>query len=515
VLRYIAGGIVVILIGVMVAVLLVNRRREAQGVRYDRGVLRDCEGRVMRQSATTQRRSHGWLIRGLFALLATISCLAWGLPASAQASSPPSVFGESVSHITEHNATLEASINPNGLKTTYQFRLESGCLPPLVCLAIATYPLPSGEIPASSEAHQVTLDLNSAGVTLRPDTKYRYSVEAASSAGTNESPSHYFTTAPASAPSIESESASNITPTDATLQAQINAEGLETTYEVWVGALPCVVEFGGLERCEEDKVVGSIPAGFSAQQVSVDIAKASHQLKPNSPYLYSFRATNMDGTTYGANNEFKTAAESPPVINSVSVSHLTPTDATLEGQINSEGLSTMYEFRLTYTRCRECMSPTYNIPLLSGLLLASFQDQSVSVDLNSVGVTLKPGFYEYSLSATSTSGSTEAPGGTFEPPLGVLDPPSPGVSPLSGAGQSSASNSNSNDQPAGPGSSSSTPGVQSPDLQVGKTTKLEPLTSSQKLTKALKVCDKKPKKQRPSCKRQAEKKYAAPSKHRA
>ena len=450
---------------------------------------------------------------GIAAFL-TMSCLAWGVPAYAQASPPPSVFDESVSHITEHDATLEATINPNGLKTTYQFRLESGCLPPLACLAIATYPLPSGEIAASTGAHLVSLDLNSAGVTLRPDTEYRYSIEATSSAGTNESPGHLFTTAPASAPSIQGESVSNITPTDATVEAQINPGGLETTYEVWVGALPCVEE-AGPEACEEDKIVGTISAGLSASQVSVDIAKASHQLKPNSPYLYSFRATSMDGTTYGANNEFKTAAASPPVIDSVSVSHLTPTDATLEAQINSEGLSTLYQFRLTYTRCRECMSPTYNIPLPSGLLLGSFQDQSVSVDLNSVGVTLKPGFYEYSLSATSTGGSTEAHGGSFEPPLGVLDPPIPGASPLSGAGQPAGSNTNSADQPAGSGasSSSSTPGVQSPGPAVPKTIKLEALTSAQKLAKALKACKNKPKGKQAACKKQAHKKYATTAWH--
>ena len=452
-------------------------------------------------------------VMGIAAFL-TMSCLAWGVPAYAQASPPPSVFDESVSHITEHDATLEATINPNGLKTTYQFRLESGCLPPLACLAIATYPLPSGEIAASTGAHLVSLDLNSAGVTLRPDTEYRYSIEATSSAGTNESPGHLFTTAPASAPSIQGESVSNITPTDATVEAQINPGGLETTYEVWVGALPCVEE-AGPEACEEDKIVGTIPAGLSAPQVSVDIAKASHQLKPNSPYLYSFRATSMDGTTYGANNEFKTAAASPPVIDSVSVSHLTPTDATLEAQINSEGLSTLYQFRLTYTRCRECMSPTYDIPLPSGLLLGSFQDQSVSVDLNSVGVTLKPGFYEYSLSATSTGGSTEAHGGSFEPPLGVLDPPIPGASPLSGAGQPAGSNTNSADQPAGSGasSSSSTPGVQSPGPAVPKTIKLEALTSAQKLAKALKACKNKPKGKQAACKKQAHKKYATTAWH--
>jgi hypothetical protein len=132
----------------------------------------------------------------------------------------------------------------------------------------------------------------------------------------------------------------------------------------------------------------------------------------------------------------------------------------------------------------------------------------VSVDLNSVGVTLKPGFYGYSLSATSTGGSTEAHGGSFEPPLGVLDPPGSGVSPLSGGGGQPAASGNG-DQAAGPGSSSSspTPGVGVLGTQAGKTIKLKSLTNAQKRAKALKVCEKKSKSKRAACEKQAHRKY--------
>jgi hypothetical protein len=455
---------------------------------------------------------------------AAISCLAWGLPATAQASPPPSVFDESVSHITEHDATLEATINPNGLKTTYQFRLESGCLPPLACLAIATYPLPSGEIAASIEAHPVSLDLNSAGVTLSPNTEYRYSIEATSSAGTNESPGHLFTTAPAGTASIEGESASNITPTDATLEAKINPEGLETTYEVWVGALPCVVEEGP-EACEEDKVAGTIPAGFSAQQVSVDVAKASHQLKPDSAYLYSFRATNMDGTTYASNKEFKTGAASPPSIESESLSHLTSTDATLEARINAEGLETTYEFHLVGAYCEwPCESPEYLFTLPSGKLLGSFVGQSVSLDLNSADVRLMP-VNTYWVTATNAAGTTVGSSHTFRSGEEGVQPLSTTTSTSSGAGQPAGINTNTGNQPAGSGGSPA-PGVTPLGPQIvclcnctrgchGKKVGPNHLTQTQKLSKALKACDKKSKKQRPSCKRQAEEKYAATSKHRA
>ena len=350
---------------------------------------------------------------------AAISCLAWGLPASAQASPPPSVFDESVSHITEHDATLDAQINTYGLYTAYEFQIDTN--------GSYNYTKPNCPLGAC--------DSISVGEPLP--------------AGLVEPKPEY------------------------------------------------------------------IPAGSGDQSVSLDLASIGATLQPGTTYHYKVIASNYSGPTIeGPDQTFTTpSAGTAPVIDSVSVSHLTPTDATLEGQINSEGLSTMYEFRMTYTRCRECMSPTYNIPLPSGLLLGSFQDQSVSVDLNSVGVTLKPGFYEYSLSATSAGGSTEAPGGSFEPPGGVFEPLSTTTSTSSGAGQPAGINTNTGNQPAGSGGSPA-PGVTPRGSQIvclcnctrgchGKKVGPNHLTQTQKLSKALKACDKKPKKQRPSCKRQA------------
>jgi hypothetical protein len=120
---------------------------------------------------------------------------------------------------------------------------------------------------------------------------------------------------------------------------------------------------------------------------------------------------------------------------------------------------------------------------------------------------LKTGFYEYSLIATSTGGSTEAPGGSFEPPPGVLDPPGPGASPLSGGvGQPPASGSGVQSDGSAGHPSSSTPGAQSPGPQA-PTTKLKSLTNAQKLANALKACKRKPKRQRADCAKQARKQY--------
>jgi hypothetical protein len=354
----------------------------------------------------------------------------------------------SVSHITEHDATLNARIDPNGLETTYRFRLESGCLPPLACLAITTYPLPSGEIPASYEVNRVSLDLNDAGVTLQPDTKYRYNVEATNSDGTREGSDQTFTTPPGTQePVIEGKSVSNITPTDVTLEVQIYPGGLETSYEVWLGTVGCIEE-NLAATCESTKFVGTIPASFSTQTVSVDVAKAWHNLSPSTQYVYTVHASNSAGKAEGNYAFFHTAPASAPLIDSESVSHLTPTDATLEAQINTEGLETKYVFYLQgpVFPCLEAEPPCMvdepaPVALPAGNLLGSFADQSVSADLNSAGISLDPGaHYRYWVTATSAAGATQAsvqriitPEDGVQP-LNITTPPST-TGPASNSGQ--------------------------------------------------------------------------------
>jgi hypothetical protein len=490
----------------------------------------------MKKSATTQRRSGGWLIRGLLALLATIGAAVSVavLPAAALAASPAKVQIEPAEQ-TPTGFKLKAKVNPEGSATTYYFIYKQAGEVECEDLEGCGPETPKGGPLTVDTPQEVQAEVTG----LTPATNYVYWLIARNAFSEDVRSASLGFTTPPPPPSIEGESVSHVTSTDATLEAQIDVEGLKHGADYQFQIVQSPSEYAselicpstrpqGHEICVGPQSPGAAPIGFvpsdeagplKSSEVSLDLAGAGITLKPGTTYHYrviAARAVQTEDTiqwegptVYGADQTFTTpSARTAPVIDSVSISHLTPTDATLEGQINSEGLSTMYEFQLTYTQCRECMSPTYNIPLPSGLLLGSFQDQSVSVDLNSVGVTLKPGFYGYSLSATSTGGSTEAPGGSFEPPPGVLDPPSPAVSTPSGGGQPAGSDTNSGVQPVGSASSSfsSTPGLQSPDILGAKTIKLEPFENAQKLSKALKLCEKKPKKQRSSCKRQAEKK---------
>ncbi len=243
----------------------------------------------------------------------------------------------------------------------------------------------------------------------------------------------------ASPPAIESESASNVTQRDATLEAQIDPQGLETTYKIELGQPPsyefligCKPPEPGEASCLWLALVthvkeGTISATAGAQSVSVDLNEASAWLEPSTTYHFRVVATSSAGTTEGPDRTFTTPPTGgAPVIESVSLSHLTPTDATLEAKINTEGQATIYLFHMWSSCAHEACEYLRAIPLPPGSLLGSFVGQSISLDLNSVGVTLKSG-EEYGWGVTAASGleHASASGEVFEPLADVVEPLEP------------------------------------------------------------------------------------------
>jgi hypothetical protein len=196
-------------------------------------------------------------------------------------------------------------------------------------------------------------------------------------------------------------------------------------------------------------------------------------------------------------------ASSAPVIESQSVSNLAPTDATLEAKINTEGLETTYDFYLQERApCLEvslpCEVPEYEpLALPSGKLLGSFVSQSVSVDVNSASVTLCPFGDSYWVTATNSAGTTI---GQRQRMFTVDTLVAVKCTPLR-----LQLNTTGPSQNAGQGSV--TPGASDSGGDAASSPKTRALTDSRELTKALRACNRKPRKRRASCVRQAHKKY--------
>jgi hypothetical protein len=280
------------------------------------------------------------------AVLAVAACAVLVGPASA-AAAPPTIESEWVTGVTEHNAVLHATINPNGTLTQYKLQFdESGTYhfyqPDCGVLHVPGHVYcqhvtpgderiepPEGSIPAGGDAVEVSVDLASIGATIEPNTTYNYRAIAANGAPEVEGPDQTFTTPPVGSapPSIEGESVSNVSSTDATLEAQINPSGFETAYELQIdttgnfkffqtsGCPLNVPEMGCTTEVRSGDPLAPglvqppeyiLPASDAPQHVSVNMAAIGATLQPGTTYHYRALAANRTGYAYGPDQTFTT-----------------------------------------------------------------------------------------------------------------------------------------------------------------------------------------------------------------
>ena len=303
------------------------------------------------------------------------------------------------------------------------------------------------------------------------------------------------------APVIESESESSITEHGVTLEAQINPEGSETEYGLWI---ECNFEFscGSVERVES----GRLSAGSAGQTVSVALSG----LKSGDSYSYWVVATNSDGTTKGAVRIFMPSKKGwpGPVSETGAASNVTEREATLEGEIEpaERGLDEFayfFEYGVSTSYGSSAPAPpggTIGRSASCGPICEGSESFPKRVRVDLAG--LEPGTtYHYRLVSTNVNegyrsfgeDATFTTGGEKPPPSGGGNETPPG-----GDGQPGVSSTQSSL------ASGMTPLV-SP---LGGAITPEVLTKAQKLAKALKQCKRGPKREEVACERQAKRKYA-------
>jgi hypothetical protein len=312
-----------------------------------------------------RRRPTRSFLRGVVVIAASLALLL--CCACASAAVPPSIESESASNITPTDATLEAQINPGDAPdgVYYQFQIASDLgeyVSEIVCPpepssgpahpcigAHSSDALPIGFIGAGSGSSSVSLDLAGAGVKLQPGTSYQFRVfvaKAVQSEDTTEweAPTvvgavQGFTTPSPVPPSIESESASNITPTGAALEAQINPgdapDGIYYQFQIasdpdgFNSEIICPLEptSGPFHPCVGAHSPGAlpirfIPAGSGPSSVSLDLASVGVMLHPGATYHYRVlvaKAVLTEDTIEwesppiaGADQTFTTSPQPPP-----------------------------------------------------------------------------------------------------------------------------------------------------------------------------------------------------------
>jgi hypothetical protein len=196
----------------------------------------------------------------------------------------PGVSTEALSKLTSTTSTLNGTVNPDGTQVTsceFEYGLTSTYGQTAAC-----EPTPVGSSP-------VAVSANLKG--LQPGTEYHYRLVVRNPNGFNESEDATFFTP---GPQVEGESFSEVGLHRATVNAQINPEGLPTTY---------TIEYGMSKAYGSTTPATSVGAGTVFVNVtSILGASIEGVLQSGTTYHFRVVATNADGTRYGADVIFAT-----------------------------------------------------------------------------------------------------------------------------------------------------------------------------------------------------------------
>lgn len=200
----------------------------------------------------------------------------------------------SVSGVTRSGVTVNGAVDPENSQTTFH----------IVYVDAAEYapgssePYAAGEstpsLPAGSGFGEQPVEQQVGG--LKPATVYHYALIASSPAGTVTGQDATFTTGAGTPPLLSTGAASAVSANGAMLSATVATQGLPATYGFEIGT--------GSTVYGPPAGLGSVGAGAGEEVVTFSLTG----LQPGTTYHYRITATNVDGTSYGADESFTTPA---------------------------------------------------------------------------------------------------------------------------------------------------------------------------------------------------------------
>lgn len=261
---------------------------------------------------------------------------------------PPAPKTDASSEVKSNSGLVSGDLNPGGASRGigfyFQYNAGESCGGP----GSNTTPLDNGNGNLTGSS-----DLDAAAVLtgLQPMTEYTYCF-VAESFGSKEGAPMKFTTGPSSGlykPTVASESATNITPFDAALEAKIITDNEATEYQF---------EYGTNEALAGATVIGvGTLAGSLTEQAAppleerVEFCKNTSRpeickeqvpapvdlggtLEPNTTYYYRADATDSTGTTDGLVSHFTTSPLRKPEVGGESSSSVGQMTVTLASTVD-------------------------------------------------------------------------------------------------------------------------------------------------------------------------------------
>ena len=228
----------------------------------------------------------------------------------------PQATTTAASFVTNGSASLNGTVNPNGMPTTVHF--EYGVQPNV--LSFATAPQDAGSTSGNVDKWASVIDLT-------PNTTYFFRIIATSGGNIIAGSVQSFTTLSVK-PLIISFGASGVTSTGATLNATVNANGSDAN--AWF-------EYGTSENYDNWTVAQDVPLLGGDTEISTTLGGLA------TGRIYHFRvgAWNSNGITYSADQTFSTGYP-PPNVTTGAASPVSSNTATVNGTINANGRASGY-----------------------------------------------------------------------------------------------------------------------------------------------------------------------------
>ncbi len=257
----------------------------------------------------------------------------------AQRYSVPVVTTVPATHVASFSATLNGSVDPQGLATTVYFQYGT----------TTSYGLTT----AIQSRHGNTNQNVAANISsLTANTIYHFRIVATNSAGTRYGSDKTFTTLSATGPPVvTSNPATFVASFSATLNGSLDPHGLTTTVYFQYGTTTSYVLTTAIQT----------RTGNTYQNVAANIGS----LSANTVYHFRIVATNSAGTRYGSDRTFTTlSATGLPVVTTNPATNVAAFSATLHGSLNPHGLTTTVYFQYgtttSYGRTTPIQSQTGN-----------------------------------------------------------------------------------------------------------------------------------------------------------
>jgi hypothetical protein len=231
----------------------------------------------------------------------------------------PDTATEAATGVSSGGATLNGIVNPAGLSvsdchfdygTTTSYGQTAPCAQSSVEIGAGSSPVPVSAVVSD----------------LTPGVVYHFRLAASNANGENVGSDRLV-----GPPTLDAVSSSAVAQTTATLNAQVNPDGVDTTYRFEYGTS---ATYGtAIPVPDADIGAGEVDEALSAELTG---------LQAGVTYHYRIVTINAAGTVASADETFST--EPPATISAVSSSDETPTTALLHAQINPLGNDTKYHF---------------------------------------------------------------------------------------------------------------------------------------------------------------------------